>query len=103
MAAVTDMYEYHTYIALGGSVYLTSNEYTVNGINCITDRLSAKLDAVIDAIDAATQQPEETPAEEIAPDYGMNLDEDTDDDLVIEHPDDFTIRTHAQNLLKKNQ
>ena len=90
MAAVTDMYEYHTLIALGGSVYLTSNEYTVNGINCISDRLSAKLDAVIDAIDAAAQQPEETPAEEIAPDYGMNLDEDTDDDLVIEHPDDLT-------------
>lgn len=96
MAAVTDMYEYHTLIALGGSVYLTSDEYTVNGINCITDRLSAKLDAVIDAIDAAAQQPEETPAEEIAPDYGMNLDEDTDDDLVIEHPDDFTISPDFQ-------
>ena len=96
MATVTDMYEYHTYIALGGSVYLTSNEYTVNGINCITDRLSAKLDAVIDAIDAAAQQSEETPAEEIAPDYGMNLDEDTDDDLVIEHPDDFTISPDFQ-------
>ena len=80
MASVTDMYEYHTYIALGGSVYLTSDEYTVNGINCITERLSAKLDAVIDAIDAAEQQAAETQAEEIAPDYGMNLDEETEDE-----------------------
>ena len=60
------------------NVAVTSDSLTDGEIEAMIFELQLAYDTAIDAIDAApVQTPVETPAEEIAPDYGMNLDEDT--------------------------
>ena len=88
--AATDMEVFDSWVAFGVEVYFNNDGYTADDINDLSDILDAYFNEVINAVDAYTQP------EEIAPDYGMNLDEDTDDGLVIEHPDDFTISPDFQ-------
>jgi len=78
-----------TYIAcvqFGWQVYCNSDFFTKDDIDALIESLMEEYISTIDAIDAASAQaiPEDEP---VAPDYGMDLDEDTDDtddELVIE-------------------
>ena len=81
-----------TYIAcvqFGWQVYCNSDFFTKDDIDALIESLMEEYTSTIDAIDAASAQaiPEDEP---VAPDYGMDLD-DEDDGFEIEHQDDFTI------------
>ena len=81
-----------TYIAcvqFGWQVYCNSDFFTKDDIDALIESLMEEYTSTIDAIDAASAQaiPEDEP---VAPDYGMDLD-DEGDGFEIEHQDDFTI------------
>ena len=81
-----------TYIAcvqFGWQVYCNSDFFTKDDIDALIESLIEEYTSTIDAIDAASAQaiPEDEP---VAPDYGMDLD-DEGDGFEIEHQDDFTI------------
>lgn len=76
-----------SWVDFGMDVYCDNEAFSIEEIDNLNETLQNIYASTIDAIDAASQ-----PAEEIAPDYGMNLDEEnSEDELVIDHQDDFTI------------
>lgn len=86
-----------TYIAcvqFGWQVYCNSDFFTKDDIDALIESLTEEYMSTIDAIDAASAQaiPEDEP---VAPDYGMDLD-DEGDGFEIEHQDDFTISPDFQ-------
>lgn len=86
-----------TYIAcvqFGWQVYCNSDFFTKDDIDALIESLMEEYISTIDAIDAASAQaiPEDEP---VAPDYGMDLD-DEGDGFEIEHQDDFTISPDFQ-------
>lgn len=86
-----------TYIAcvqFGLQVYCNSDFFTKDDIDALIESLMEEYTSTIDAIDAASAQaiPEDEP---VAPDYGMDLD-DEGDGFEIEHQDDFTISPDFQ-------
>ena len=81
-----------TYIAcvqFGWQVYCNSDFFTKDDIDALIESLIEEYTSTIDAIDAASAQaiPEDEP---VAPDYGMDLD-DEGDGFEIEQQDSFTI------------
>ncbi len=81
-----------TYIAcvqFGWQVYCNSDFFTKDDIDALIESLMEEYTSTIDAIDAASAQaiPEDEP---VAPDYGMDLD-DEGDGFEIEQQDSFTI------------
>ena len=84
--ASIDIDNYEFWTDFGTEIYCDNDEYSAEDIDALADLLDYVLNQTIDAIDAYEQ-----PAEEIAPDYGMNPDEDTNDDYEIDHQDSFTI------------
>lgn len=81
-----------TYIAcvqFGWQVYCNSDFFTKDDIDALIESLMEEYISTIDAIDAASAQaiPEDEP---VAPDYGMDLD-DEGDGFEIEQQDSFTI------------
>lgn len=87
----------NTYIAcvqFGWQVYCNSDFFTKDDIDALIESLIEEYMSTIDAIDAASAQaiPEDEP---VAPDYGMDLD-DEGDGFEIEHQDDFTISPDFQ-------
>ena len=90
LEAVVDIDDFNTWIAFGTEVYLNNDGYSAQDINDLSDALNRLYMAAIEAIDSASQP------EEIAPDYGMDLDEDTlpeERPLVIygEQPEDMDL------------
>lgn len=86
-----------TYIAcvqFRWQVYCNSDFFTKDDIDALIESLIEEYMSTIDAIDAASAQaiPEDEP---VAPDYGMDLD-DEGDGFEIEHQDDFTISPDFQ-------
>ena len=86
-----------TYIAcvqFGWQVYCNSDFFTKDDIDALIESLIEEYTSTIDAIDAASAQaiPEDEP---VAPDYGMDLD-DEGDGFEIDHQDDFTISPDFQ-------
>lgn len=86
-----------TYIAcvqFGWQVYCNSDFFTKDDIDALIESLIEEYMSTINAIDAASTQaiPEDEP---VAPDYGMDLD-DEGDGFEIEHQDDFTISPDFQ-------
>ena len=81
-----------TYIAcvqFGWQVYCNSDFFTKDDIDALIESLMEEYISTIDAIDATSAQaiPEDEP---VAPDYGMDLD-DEGDGFEIEQQDSFTI------------
>lgn len=86
IAATVGIDYYVSWVDFGMDVYCDNEAFSIDEIDELNETLQNVYASTIDAIDAASQ-----PAEEIAPDYGMDLDEDTDDGFVIDHQDDFKI------------
>ena len=80
------------WLDFSAAVYADPGAYTEEDINGLINALNEMYDTVICAVDEA----EQAPVEDVAPDYGMDLDEDTDDGFVIEHQDDFSITPDFQ-------
>ena len=92
--SVADLSEFIGCIELGWEVYYNPDTFSKDDIDYLIEYLTEKYTSIIDAIDAAQPAPvvEDEP---VAPDYGMDLD-DEGDGFEIEHQDDFTISPDFQ-------
>ncbi len=89
-----DLDTYIAWVQFGWQAYCNSDFFTKDDIDALIESLMDEYISTIDAIDAASSQaiPEDEP---VAPDYGMDLD-DEGDGFEIEHQDDFTISPDFQ-------
>lgn len=89
-----DLDTYIAWVQFGWQAYCNSDFFTKDDIDVLIESLMEEYMSTIDAIDAASAQaiPEDEP---VAPDYGMDLD-DEGDGFEIEHQDDFTISPDFQ-------
>ncbi len=85
------MFALQRMLATAEGVAVYGDELRDSTINEVIAELTLAYDEAIDAADAAAA----APAEEIAPDYGMNLDEQTEDNTVTviygEQPEDMDL------------
>lgn len=84
---------YNTWLAFGAEVYMNNASYSTDDINNLADILTGIYTSAIDAIDALNTQPED-----VAPDYGMNLDEDiiVDENETTETIDETSIESSTE-------
>ncbi len=89
-----DLDTYIAWVQFGWRVYCNSDFFTKDDIDALIESLTDEYISTINAIDAAQPAPvvEDEP---VAPDYGMDLD-DEGDGFEIEHQDDFTISPDFQ-------
>ncbi|MBO6193517.1 MAG: DUF4214 domain-containing protein [Clostridiales bacterium] len=89
-----DLDTYIAWVQFGWQAYCNSDFFTKDDIDALIESLTDEYISTINAIDAASAQaiPEDEP---VAPDYGMDLD-DEGDGFEIEHQDDFTISPDFQ-------
>lgn len=89
-----DLDTYIAWVQFGWQAYCNPDFFTKDDIDALIESLMEEYISTIDAIDAASVQaiPEDEP---VAPDYGMDID-DEGDGFEIEHQDDFTISPDFQ-------
>ena len=89
-----DLDTYIAWVQFGWQAYCNSDFFTKDDIDALIESLIEEYMSTIDTIDTASAQaiPEDEP---VAPDYGMDLD-DEGDGFEIEHQDDFTISPDFQ-------